>query len=99
MENVIHKIGRRKTAVARVYLKKGKGSIIVNKKDYQIYFPTLSLQYKINQPFTLTKNEKKFDTSVNVYGGGATGQAEAVRLALSRALCELDEKNREVLYP
>ena len=56
MENVIHKIGRRKTAVARVYLKKGKGSIIVNKKDYQIYFPTLSLQYKINQPFTLTKN-------------------------------------------
>ena len=58
MENVIHKIGRRKTAVARVYLKKGKGSIMVNKKDYQIYFPTLSLQFKINQPFTLTKNEK-----------------------------------------
>ena len=72
---------------------------MVNKKDYQIYFPTLSLQYKINQPFTLTKNEKKFDTSVNVYGGGATGQAEAIRLALSRALCELDEKNREVLKP
>ena len=99
MENVIHKIGRRKTAVARVYLKKGKGNIMVNKKDYKIYFPTLSLQFKINQPFNLTKNEKKFDTSINVYGGGATGQAEAIRLALSRALCELDEKNREILKP
>ena len=99
MENVIHKIGRRKTAVARVYLKKGKGNIMVNDKDYKIYFPTLSLQFKINQPFALTKNEKKFDTIINVLGGGATGQAEAVRLGLSRALCELDEKNREVLKP
>ena len=72
---------------------------MVNKKDYKIYFPTLSLQFKINQPFNLTKNEKKFDTSINVYGGGATGQAEAIRLALSRALCELDEKNREILKP
>jgi len=99
MENVIHKIGRRKTAVARVYLKKGKGNIIVNKKDYKIYFPTLSLQFKINQPFSLTDNEKTFDTSINVYGGGATGQAEAIRLALSRALCEIDEKNREILKP
>jgi small subunit ribosomal protein S9 len=99
MENVIHKIGRRKTAVARVYLKKGKGSIMVNKKDYKIYFPTSSLQFKINQPFTLTKNEKKFDTNIKVSGGGATGQAEAIRLALSRAFCELDEKNREILKP
>ena len=99
MENVIHKIGRRKTAVARVYLKKGKGGIMVNKKDYKIYFPAPSLQFKINQPFTLTKNEKKFDTSITVSGGGATGQAEAIRLALSRAFCELDEKNREILKP
>jgi small subunit ribosomal protein S9 len=99
MENIIHKIGRRKTAVARVYLKKGKGGIMVNKKDYKIYFPTPSLQFKINQPFTLTKNEKKFDTSITVSGGGATGQAEAIRLALSRAFCELDEKNREILKP
>jgi len=99
MENVIHKIGRRKTAVARVYLKKGKGSIMVNKKDYKIYFPTSSLQFKINQPFTLTKNEKKFDTSIKVSGGGATGQAEAIRLALSRAFCEHEEKNREILKP
>ena len=99
MESVIHKIGRRKTAVARVYLKKGKGNITVNNKDYKNYFPTLALQYKINQPFALTNNEKTFDTSINVYGGGATGQVEAIRLGLSRALCEVDEKNREILKP
>ncbi len=99
MGEVIHKIGRRKTAVARVYLKKGKGNITVNNKDYKSYFPTLTLQYKINQPFALTNNEKTFDTSVNVYGGGATGQVEAIRLGLSRALCEVDEKNREILKP
>ncbi|MED5354327.1 MAG: 30S ribosomal protein S9 [Bacteroidota bacterium] len=99
MGEVIHKIGRRKTAVARVYLKKGKGNITVNNKDYKSYFPTLTLQYKINQPFALTNNEKTFDTSINVYGGGATGQVEAIRLGLSRALCEVDEKNREILKP
>jgi len=99
MGEVIHKIGRRKTAVARVYLKKGKGNIMVNNKDYKNYFPTLTLQYKINQPFALTNNEKTFDTSITVYGGGATGQVEAIRLGLSRALCEVDEKNREILKP
>ena len=99
MGEVIHKIGRRKTAVARVYLKKGKGKIMVNNKDYKNYFPTLTLQYKINQPFALTNNEKTFDTSITVYGGGATGQVEAIRLGLSRALCEVDEKNREILKP
>ncbi len=99
MGEVIHKIGRRKTAVARVYLKKGKGNITVNNKDYKNYFPTATLQYKINQPFALTNNEKNFDTSIKVYGGGATGQVEAIRLGLSRALCELDEKNREILKP
>ena len=99
MESVIHKIGRRKTAVARIYIKKGKGKITVNKKDYKVYFPTLSLQFKINQPFSLTNNEKSFDTNINVYGGGATGQAEAIRLGLARAMCEVDEKNREILKP
>ncbi len=99
MGEVIHKIGRRKTAIARVYLKKGKGKITVNNKDYKNYFPTLTLQYKINQPFALTNNEKTFDTSITVYGGGATGQVEAIRLGLSRALCEVDEKNREILKP
>jgi len=86
---VIHKIGRRKTAVARVYVSEGKGNITVNKKDIAAYFPTATLQYKVNQPLMLTENEKNFDIKVNVYGGGITGQAEAIRLALSRAMCEV----------
>jgi small subunit ribosomal protein S9 len=96
---VIHKIGRRKTAVARVYLSNGKGNITVNKRDFADYFPTATLQYKVQQPFALTDNEKAFDVNINVYGGGITGQAEAVRLAISRALCELDEENRTALKP
>ncbi|MCW5516281.1 30S ribosomal protein S9 [Muriicola sp. Z0-33] len=96
---VIHKIGRRKTAVARVYVSEGKGNITVNKRDLNEYFPTATLQYKVKQPFALTDNENNFDVKVNVYGGGITGQAEAVRLALSRALCEIDEENRSALKP
>ena len=96
---VIHKIGRRKTAVARIYLKEGSGKVTINKKDLNDYFPTATLQYKVNQPFALTGNEEKFDVNVNVYGGGITGQAEAIRLALSRAVCELDEENRAILKP
>ncbi|MDC0629564.1 MAG: 30S ribosomal protein S9 [Flavobacteriaceae bacterium] len=96
---VIHKIGRRKTAVARIYLAPGKGSITVNKKDVNDYFPSATLQYKVNQPFALTNNEGNFDVKVNVFGGGITGQAEAIRLALSRAMCELDEENRSILKP
>ena len=96
---VIHKIGRRKTAVARVYVSKGKGNITVNKKDINTYFPTATLQYKVNQPLALTNNEDNFDVKVNVFGGGVTGQAEAVRLALSRAMCELDAEHRLVLKP
>ncbi len=96
---VIHKIGRRKTAVARVYLSKGKGKITVNKRELNTYFPTATLQYKVNQPLVLTENDKNFDITVNVFGGGITGQAEAIRLALSRAMCELDEENRSILKP
>ncbi|MEL7268006.1 MAG: 30S ribosomal protein S9 [Bacteroidota bacterium] len=96
---VVHKIGRRKTAVARVYVSEGKGKITVNKKDYKEYFTTAPLQYKVNQPFALTENEGSYDVSINVYGGGITGQAEAIRLALSRAVCEINEENREVLKP
>ncbi len=96
---VIHKIGRRKTAVARAYVAKGKGNITINKKDMAIYFPTASLQYKVNQPLAMTNNEGNFDITVNVYGGGITGQAEAIRLALSRAMCELDAENRLILKP
>jgi len=96
---VIHKIGRRKTAVARVYLAKGKGKITVNKKDMAEYFTTGTLQYKVNQPLALTNNDGNFDITVNVYGGGITGQAEAIRLGLSRAMCELDPENRAILKP
>ena len=97
--DVIHKIGRRKTAVARVYISKGKGNITVNDKDFRSYFTTGTLQYKVNQPLALTENLDNFDIKINVYGGGFTGQAEAIRLALSRAMCELNEENRIILKP
>ena len=96
---VIHKIGRRKTAVARVYVSKGKGNISVNDKDFKSYFSTATLQYKVNQPLAMTDNEGNFDIKINVHGGGVTGQAEAVRLAISRAMCELNEENRKILKP
>ncbi|QNJ97755.1 30S ribosomal protein S9 [Constantimarinum furrinae] len=97
--DTIHKIGRRKTAVARVYLSEGKGNITVNKRDMETYFPTATLQYKVRQPLTLTDNDKTYDINVNVFGGGITGQAEAIRLALSRAMCEVNEEHRLVLKP
>ncbi|MDO6596439.1 30S ribosomal protein S9 [Oceanihabitans sp. 2_MG-2023] len=97
--DVIHKIGRRKTAVARVYLATGTGKITVNKKDMTDYFSTGTLQYKVNQPLVMTNNDGNFDITVNVYGGGITGQAEAIRLGLSRAMCELDPENRLILKP
>jgi len=95
----IHKIGRRKTAVARVYVSEGKGNITVNKRELANYFTTATLQYKVKQPLVLTGNDDNFDISVNVYGGGITGQAEAIRLAISRAMCELNEENRTILKP
>ena len=95
----IHKIGRRKTAVARIYLSDGKGKITINNKDLNDYFPTATLQYKVNQPFALTDTVGNYDVKVNVYGGGITGQAEAIRLALSRAMCEIDAENRLTLKP
>ncbi len=95
----IHKIGRRKTAVARVYLSEGKGDITVNNRDLENYFPTATLQYKVKQAFLLTETNDSYDVKVNVYGGGITGQAEAIRLALSRALCEIDAENRLTLKP
>ena len=96
---VIHTIGRRKTAVARVYVAEGKGNITINNRDVKDYFSTDTLLYKVQQPLTMTENDKSFDVKVNVFGGGSTGQAEAIRLALSRALCEINEENRAVLKP
>jgi small subunit ribosomal protein S9 len=95
----LHKIGRRKTAVARVYLSDGKGDITINKRSLDNYFTTPTLRYKVKQPLVLTDNETSFDIKVNVFGGGITGQAEAIRLALSRAMCEINEEHRLVLKP
>ncbi|MBT0607774.1 30S ribosomal protein S9 [Aequorivita echinoideorum] len=95
----IHKIGRRKTAVARVYLTEGKGNITINKRELENYFPTGTLQYKVKQALTLTNNEDSYDIRVNVFGGGITGQAEAIRLAISRAMCEVNDENRGILKP
>ena len=95
----IHKIGRRKTAVARVYVTEGSGNITVNKRAFANYFPTATLQFKVKQPLTMTNNEGNFDVKVNVYGGGATGQAEAVRMAIARAMCEIEAENRLILKP
>ena len=97
--DAIHKIGRRKTAVARVYVAKGKGNITVNNREFENYFTTPTLRYKVQQPLALTNNESTFDIKINVDGGGITGQAEAVRLAISRAMCEVNEENRGILKP
>ena len=74
--DTVHKIGRRKTAVARIYLSEGKGNITVNKKDYKDYFTTGTLQYKVQQPLMLTENLTSYDIKVNVYGGGVTGHLQ-----------------------
>jgi small subunit ribosomal protein S9 len=81
--------GRRKTAVARIYMKQGSGQIIINGRDYKEYFPLATLQYVVTQPFILAKMEGQFDLKVNLDGGGIAGQAEALRLAISKALVEL----------
>jgi small subunit ribosomal protein S9 len=97
--NVINTIGRRKAAVARIYLKEGSGKIMVNNRESAEYFPVATLQNKIVKPFELTETVGRFDVKVNVAGGGITGQAEAIQLAISRALVELSEENRTLLKP
>ena len=95
--DTIHTIGRRKASVARIYMSKGKGKITINKKDSKEYFSTNTLLYKVNQPLKVVDMEGKFDINVNVVGGGTTGQADAIKLAIARALCELDADNRPAL--
>jgi len=95
--DTIHKIGRRKTAVARVYLSEGKGNITINDREFENYFTTDTLKYKVLQPLTLTDHKESFDIKVKVFGGGVTGQAEAIRLGISRALVELDPENKSIL--
>ncbi len=94
---VTHTIGRRKTAVARVFLSEGTGTITINKKDYKQYFTTGPLHYKVEQAMRLTETFGQYDVKVNVDGGGITGQAEAVRLGISRALVELNADHKPTL--
>ena len=94
---VINTLGRRKTAVARVYMTSGKGNVTVNKKDYKEFFPVAVLQSKIEQPFQLTETTGQYDITVNVSGGGINGQAEAIRLGISRALVEINAENKPLL--
>ncbi len=89
--------GRRKTAVARIYLTEGNGTITVNGKDYKEYFPTLPLQYVVTQSLEVSGSTGKFDVTVNVAGGGVTGQAGAVRLAIAKAIVELDPEKKPSL--
>ncbi len=84
--DVINAIGRRKNAVARVYLSSGTGKILVNNRDYTDYFKTLPLQYIVKQPFLVTETDGKYDVNANLVGGGLKGQAEALRMGISRTL-------------
>ena len=97
MEQVINTIGRRKTAVARIYMKPGSGKITVNNRDYKEYFPTGPLQFIVNQAFQIVDAEGKWDVKANLDGGGITGQAEALRMAIARALCVNNAEDRPAL--
>ncbi|MCE2742667.1 MAG: 30S ribosomal protein S9 [Fluviicola sp.] len=94
---VINSLGRRKTSVARVYLSKGTGAVVVNKKDVKEFFPVDVLQAKIRRPFELTDTLGQYDVKVNVFGGGINGQAEAIRLGIARALVKVAEENKTLL--
>ncbi|MFY0607419.1 MAG: 30S ribosomal protein S9 [Cyclobacteriaceae bacterium] len=94
---ITNTIGRRKTSVARVYLQGGKGKITINDKDVATYFPSEILQTIVKQPLVKLELDGNFDISVNVKGGGPSGQAEAVRHAIARALAEIDPENKSPL--
>jgi small subunit ribosomal protein S9 len=87
---VINTSGRRKTSVARIYMTKGNGKIEVNGKDYKTYFSTPTLQYYVTQSLNIAKAAGEYDVTVNVAGGGITGQAQAIRLAIAKALVEVN---------
>ncbi|QJW88106.1 30S ribosomal protein S9 [Spirosoma taeanense] len=93
----INTIGRRKTAISRIYMSAGSGAITVNGKDYKQYFPTEVLQIILNQPFSTVNGVGGYDVKVNVRGGGVAGQAEATRMAIARALVEMNADFRPAL--
>jgi len=97
MEKQKNAVGRRKEAVARVYMSKGTGNITVNDKDYKVYFPIIYLQNQVELPLKTTETTTGFDIVVTVAGGGPKGQAEAVKMAISRALCEVNAEYRPAL--
>lgn len=94
---VVNTIGRRKSAVARIYVSEGKGNITINKRELKEYFPTTTLQYIVMQPLNKAEVAEKYDIKVNLDGGGIKGQAEALRLAISRALITINPENRKEL--
>jgi len=97
MEGRINTIGRRKTAVARIYMQPGTGQITINNKEFKQYFPSEVLQIILVQPLTALNAKDGYDIKVNVKGGGITGQAEAIRMAIARALVESNEENRPAM--
>ncbi len=94
---ITNKLGRRKTAVARIYMQKGSGQITVNGRDYKEYFPLGTLQYVVTQPIMMAELDGQYDIKVNLDGGGVAGQAEALRLAISRAIVDLYPDMRPAL--
>ena len=95
---VVNTVGRRKAAVARVFVKAGTGKITINQKELSVYFPLNILQFEVKQPLLVTETTENFDVNINVVGGGIKGQAEAARMGIARALCEINsEEYRSVL--
>ncbi|MBP3726796.1 MAG: 30S ribosomal protein S9 [Bacteroidaceae bacterium] len=94
---MINAIGRRKSAIARVYLTEGSGKITINKRDLTEYFPSAMLQYVVKQPLALLEVEGKYDIKANLDGGGYTGQSQALRLAIARALVKINEEDKKNL--
>ena len=97
MEKQKNAVGRRKEAVARVYVSKGTGNITVNEKEYKAYFPIMYLQNQVELPLKMTETVSSFDIVVNVKGGGPKGQAEAIKMGISRILCEINPEFRPIL--
>ena len=93
---VINAIGRRKSSIARVYVTEGTGKITINKKDLEVYFPSAILQYVVKQPLNLLEVAEKYDIKAN-HGGGFTGQSQALRLAIARALVKINEEDKKKL--
>ena len=94
---VVNTVGRRKAAVARVFVKPGKGEVTINRKSLEVYFPLDILQFQVKQPLLATNTAENYDITINLDGGGIKGQAEAARLGIARALCEIDAEFRPVL--